>query len=67
MTPYGIDIHMLCYARLGLGHSEPRIGMWIIPKPHADCDCIDIAVDAAEFGVCRVYAGDLPNSIIGYV
>jgi Cation transporting ATPase, C-terminus len=66
MTPYGIDIHMFCHARLGICHSEPRIGMRIFSKPHADCDCIDITVDAAEFSVCRVYAGGLPNSIVAY-
>ena len=66
LTPYGIDIHMFCYAGPGICHSEPRIGLWIVPKSHADSDCVDITVDAAEFSVCRVYAGDLPNSTIGY-
>ena len=66
LTPYGIDIHMFCYAGPGICHSEPRIGVWIIPKSHADSDCVDITVDAVEFSVRRVYAGDLPNSTIGH-
>ena len=57
---------MFCNAGLGICYSEPRIGLWIVPKPDADCDSVDITVDAAEFSVCRIYAGDLPNCIIGY-
>ena len=66
LTPYGIDIHMFCNARLGFCYSEPGIGMWIVPKPHANSDSVDITVDTAEFSVCRVYAGDFPNGIVGY-
>ena len=35
--------------------------MWTIPEQDAGGYGVNIGIDAAGFGVCAFYAGDLPN------